>query len=163
MRDYTKITKPTPEKYCEYCGAKLERKRYGKRIEDYNVFLRRKYCNRDCMRKSYVKKDGGQLYTPAHKSAREIMYLIGQREKVCELCGATKSIDVHHKDGDYKNNSLDNLMIVCRSCHMKLHHPKSKCKICGAPVKGHGLCEKHLIRLKRHGSPFMYYGKIRKD
>ena len=40
--------KPTPEKYCSSCGKKLERKRFNGRLEDYGVFLRRKYCGREC-------------------------------------------------------------------------------------------------------------------
>ena len=42
-------------KYCEYCGKKLERKRYNGRLEDFGVFNRRKYCNKDCMRKAFIQ------------------------------------------------------------------------------------------------------------
>lgn len=76
------------------------------------------------------------------------------------ICGSTKNIDVHHKDGNYQNNSSENLMIVCRSCHMMLHRPKSTCVICGEPVKGHGYCNKHYIRWKKYMNPLMVRGKI---
>ena len=39
----------------------------------------------------------------------------------CCLCGSIKFLLVHHKDGNRKNNNLDNLMVVCKSCHAKIH------------------------------------------
>jgi len=40
----------------------------------------------------------------------------------CELCGSDETLEVHHKDGDYPNNDMDNLITLCRSCHMNVHH-----------------------------------------
>lgn len=161
MRDYSKITKPTPEHYCAYCGKKMERKRINGRLEDLGAFKRRKYCDWMCMRKAFVKKDAStQDSRQAHASAKKIAYLIGNRDKICEICGSTQSIDVHHKDGDFNNNSQENLMVLCRSCHMKLHRPKPKCVLCGKPVKGHGYCNMHLIRYRKFGNPLMYQGHL---
>lgn len=146
------MPKPTPEKYCEFCGEKLERKQYPSKKEDLSAFKRRKFCNNECMRKHFVRKGiNNQAYGPAHHSSRKIVYLLEDREKKCEICGSTKSIDVHHKDGNHQNNNSDNLMVVCRSCHMKLHRPKSICRICGQPAYAHGLCNKHYIRYKKYG------------
>jgi len=39
----------------------------------------------------------------------------------CGECGKKESLDVHHKDRDYKNNEPSNLETLCHSCHMKLH------------------------------------------
>jgi len=39
----------------------------------------------------------------------------------CEFCNKTKNIDTHHLDGNKFNNSLDNLLNLCRSCHVKYH------------------------------------------
>lgn len=157
MRDYSKLTKPTPEKYCAYCGKKLERKRFNGRLEDLGVFNKRKFCNIECMKRGFVKKDGlNQKNEPAHSSARKIAYMIEERDKICELCGSTKSIDVHHKDGDFHNNSPENLMIVCRSCHMKLHKTSSRtCSVCGKECKRthRGMCDKHYFRWKKYGDP----------
>jgi len=35
----------------------------------------------------------------------------------CELCGSKRFLDIHHKDGNWKNNNPKNIQIVCRSCH----------------------------------------------
>lgn len=44
----------------------------------------------------------------------------------CYFCGKeeTESCinDIHHKDGNHQNNSPENLMKLCRSCHKKLHY-----------------------------------------
>ncbi len=37
----------------------------------------------------------------------------------CELCGNTKA-ERHHKDGNTRNNSPENIQFVCRRCHMKV-------------------------------------------
>lgn len=40
----------------------------------------------------------------------------------CEICGATKDLEVHHKDKNHSNNNPNNLMTVCSSCHQKVHN-----------------------------------------
>lgn len=42
------VTKETPERYCVFCGKKLERKHFTNRSEDLSAFKARKYCNREC-------------------------------------------------------------------------------------------------------------------
>lgn len=157
MTGKNKLIKQTPEKYCAYCGVKMERKIYASKLEDFGAFMRRKYCCRDCMRKNFVKTNAAyQNNREAHASARKLVYLIDEREKVCEICGSTKNIDVHHKDGDFHNNSKENLMLVCRSCHMKLHRPVQKvCVVCGKECKRthNGMCDKHYFRWKKYGDP----------
>jgi len=43
------------------------------------------------------------------------------KEKSCLICGSEKEIHVHHVDGDRSNNSLENLIPVCQSCHIQIH------------------------------------------
>lgn len=49
----------------------------------------------------------------------------------CELCGKAEHLVIHHKDNngmarirrkEKPNNDVDNLMIVCKSCHYKVHN-----------------------------------------
>ena len=157
-------TKPDPIKHCAYCGKEMHRKRFKSgRIEDMAIFIKRKYCCWECMRKGFVKvgEDTEQKYRPSHATAEKIAYFLIGKEKTCEKCGSTKSIDVHHIDGNRNNNTPDNLMVLCRSCHMKEHRPKSVCKICGRPANGGlGYCNKHYIRFRKYGNPLMNYHKI---
>ncbi|MCK9568964.1 HNH endonuclease [Candidatus Pacearchaeota archaeon] len=46
----------------------------------------------------------------------------------CQVCGSTEKICVHHKDKtgwgkprNEKNNDMSNLILLCNSCHMKIH------------------------------------------
>ncbi len=109
------------EIYCEFCGEELQRKRFNGRLEDFNVFLNRKFCSRDCMKKSYLKiGKNEQTYSNAHTTARKINeHLLGLEE--CQNCYGKENLDIHHIDGDWQNNELDNLTCLCRSCHMKVH------------------------------------------
>lgn len=40
----------------------------------------------------------------------------------CEICGATKDLEVHHKDKNHSNNNPNNLMTVYSSCHQRVHN-----------------------------------------
>lgn len=157
-------TKEDPEKYCESCGKRMHRVRFDSgRLEDLSAFMRRKYCNRHCMKKAFVKKgeDTKQKYSCAHHSSRKIAYMILEKEYKCERCGSIINVDVHHKDGNHNNNTPNNLELLCRSCHMKEHHPRTVCKICGKPANGgRGYCNKHYIRFRKYGNPLMYHHKI---
>lgn len=47
----------------------------------------------------------------------------GIKKHQCERCGCSEWIgqpiplELHHKDGDHYNNSLDNLEVLCPNCH----------------------------------------------
>lgn len=41
--------------------------------------------------------------------------------KRCNRCGSEERIEVHHKDRDRKNNDLNNLEVLCKSCHVSEH------------------------------------------
>jgi hypothetical protein len=53
--------------------------------------------------------------------------ILGRINGHCEICGKTHpKLNVHHKDGNGNlsanpNNTPDNLIAVCPSCHMELH------------------------------------------
>lgn len=42
-------------KYCQFCGRKLERKRFNGRLEDFGAFKKRKCCDLKCYKKSILK------------------------------------------------------------------------------------------------------------
>lgn len=149
------------EKYCEYCGKLLQRKRFKGRLEDFTAFSNRKYCNRECMKRKYLKiGKHNQNWSNSHTTARKINELILHKQK-CELCESKINLDIHHIDGDWKNNNLDNLICLCRSCHTKLEKNKNKkvCKICGDKHKGLGYCNKHYIRYKKYKDALYFRGK----
>lgn len=146
--------KTTPEKYCQFCAKLLERKRWRNGVlESLLHFNRRKFCDMTCFAKDLdvrpTKTD--VKFSGAHWHSRKEV-----PPGPCQRCGAENALDVHHLDGDYRNNSLTNLERICRSCHNKVHRPKGSCTICGKPMKGHGFCEKHYLRWKKYGDPLAY-------
>lgn len=49
----------------------------------------------------------------------------------CQLCGKLQSncgrkLDIHHINYDKKNSNTDNLISLCRSCHMKTNNISSR-------------------------------------
>lgn len=144
--------KPTPERYCEQCGGKLERKRLPNGdLEYFYHFLRRKFCSQTCYGLSIRKDRSDGNWSSAHTMARARMPL-----GPCEKCGRPDARDVHHRNGDHQDNRLENLERICRSCHNLEHRRRGSCVICGEPHKGHGYCNKHWIRWKKYGDPLAY-------
>ena len=41
--------------------------------------------------------------------------------KICSKCLKEKSLDVHHKNNDHKNDAPENLEVLCESCHYTEH------------------------------------------
>jgi 5-methylcytosine-specific restriction endonuclease McrA len=58
--------------------------------------------------------------------------LIGDVDNCCELCntsewlGSPITLEVHHIDGDNKNNELTNLQILCPNCHSQTDNYRAK-------------------------------------
>jgi hypothetical protein len=69
---------------------------------------------------------GGIADYPNHTIMKKqrIIKLTQQNNK-CELCG-DKAYKIHHKDENKANHNLDNLIVVCDSCHGKLHRGQIK-------------------------------------
>lgn len=52
---------------------------------------------------------------------REIAFEQYKLKKICEKCWNNKNIIVHHIDKNHFNNKKNNIQILCRSCHTRLH------------------------------------------
>jgi predicted transcriptional regulator len=98
-------------KKCVYCGGDLSAQQ-------------KKYCSSDCQAdQEFTEKliDGNP---PANISPRSLRrWLLKQRGHRCEECGLEKwqgediPLEMHHIDGDAKNNHFDNVQLVCPNCH----------------------------------------------
>lgn len=100
------------DKICVICGKQFNRKRFGKRLEDISRYLSRKTCSQSC---------GNSKINPKNRTTYNLRARKTKKGIKCENCSAMQNLDVHHTDGDIKNNSPENLKILCHSCHMKLH------------------------------------------
>jgi len=103
--------KQEPEKFCEFCGARLQRKVYNGRLEDLGAFKRRKYCNLKCANSKKHPTHWGTHHWRARR----------HRKEFCEACGITESLHAHHVDGNFKNDDPLNIQTLCTWCHHFLH------------------------------------------
>ena len=39
----------------------------------------------------------------------------------CSICGSKEDLVLHHKDFNHQNNELENMQLLCKSCHIKIH------------------------------------------
>ena len=139
--------KPTPEKYCMNCGNRLTRKREKDGdLESLLHFSHRKFCSRVCMAAGFRGR-WQENVLPAEGRYRA--RTLGPKSS-CADCGKSHNVDRHHIDENPLNNSLENLVDLCRSCHLKRHKPLRLCSIpnCGRKHRRNGLCDMHDQRRK---------------
>lgn len=92
-----------------------------------------KYCSNQCQAdyqyKQYVAKwlagdiHGGVALGLVSKHIKR--YLREIHENACQLCGWSRTnpytgivpLEVEHSDGNHKNNSIENLKLLCANCH----------------------------------------------
>lgn len=104
---------------CLYCGKQL-------------VKGQTKYCcvkhEKEYKHKQKIEdwqsgKDDGRSGTGIKHFIRN--YLLDKYNYKCQLCGWGEEnpythripLEIHHKDGNYKNNSESNLQVLCPNCH----------------------------------------------
>jgi len=80
----------------------------------------------------YIKDKYGFGYTAVYRNGgtKNVIAILKRADFKCEECKTEKDLTVHHRDrngrnnlnkGEKANNSINNLQILCRSCHGKLH------------------------------------------
>ncbi len=122
------------------------KKDYGKRIELLCKFCNKKFhvipsqkwrktCSYNC-RNNYLwaQKEYKEHMSLVHTEHGENNYrqkALKFYGKVCQKCNKKNGFfDVHHKDGNRRNNIISNLQVLCKSCHLILiwsgNHPVCK-------------------------------------
>lgn len=105
---------------CLYCGDKLEKNQI-------------KFCSHECQRKfdhnKYIEKwiKGEEKGMCGKYGLFKFIrrYLFEKHNNKCQKCGWGEinphtnkvPLEVHHIDGDYTNNTEDNLQLLCPNCH----------------------------------------------
>ena len=106
---------------CQQCGNK------------FNAYGSRKYCSLECKTLGQRKYEGDTSSTNV-QSYRRIAFK--SYDWKCHVCGFAEDLeytkgtkllkfpvilDVHHVDGNRTNNEVSNLIILCPTCHAKIH------------------------------------------
>ena len=68
-----------------------------------------------------------------HLKTKRIPLTQGERESIFEIkgrqcftCGKLEDLQIHHIDGNPRNNAEENLEVNCYTCHKKIHKKQSK-------------------------------------
>lgn len=103
-------------KYCRPCAKKhtsevVMQKRAAKNL---HVALGVGSGGNQWGQKNHCYKDGQSAYRKNFECAYP-------HQHYCEICGRTRNLVIHHIDQSRKNNRLENLIMLCRSCHAQVH------------------------------------------
>ena len=104
-----------PKSFCLNCGTETARPGY-------------KYCSNQCQRDYEFKNwiadwlDGKDSNAGERRIKSALIYIRGEQ---CEWCGwcvrhfvtGNVPIELEHIDGNYKNNSYNNVLLLCPNCH----------------------------------------------
>jgi len=114
---------PTAARACKRLGMKFTTfKRYAEKLGVYKTNIGKKGVE------SLLPEDILIKIQKSNKKIRgqrikQVLFLLGIKEEKCERCGLKfwngqpLSLELHHKDGNPYNNSLENFEILCPNCH----------------------------------------------
>ncbi|MFQ5491889.1 MAG: hypothetical protein ACE5GE_14320, partial [Phycisphaerae bacterium] len=63
------------------------------------------------------RRKGAAHHNFKHGRASRLYRTVIEKDK-CRRCGTTESLGIHHKNDDHYDNRLENLEVLCNSCHM---------------------------------------------
>jgi hypothetical protein len=100
--------KITGDRVCTECGRTFAPK-----------MTRIKYCSAEC-RRAYIARRQPQFTIREYREIRELIF--GRDGGACAVCGKTRNdsrvrLNMHHIDDQPKNNTPENLVTLCASCH----------------------------------------------
>ena len=110
---------------CKICSTKVWRMQRSIEHSTSKNFFCGKSCQAIWRNQTYMsEKHSGWIN--GIRTYRNIIRRSGVIE-VCTKCGYknTKVLIVHHIDHNRSNNSLNNLMWLCRNCHYLIHEGKT--------------------------------------
>lgn len=91
--------------------------------------MTKKYCSDECKRKAERvfgnKTEVDLQYKDEIRFSGNRYKVLERDEYTCQMCGNTHQLVIHHIDNsgqsDEPNNDIDNLVTLCRRCHINIH------------------------------------------
>ena len=89
---------------------------------EYEIDKLREREKKRNLKQAAEKKFYGKVKTKRRTFSDEerdmILNKFGNR---CAVCGKEEGLHIHHKDGNPKNNNMNNVIVLCGVCHKKIH------------------------------------------
>lgn len=102
------------EKPCVVCGKPIQ------------ASLHKITCSRSCSNtyRAGIKYKIGRPKDNAYTQLALKNKLLRLRENCCERCGYNRKeiLQVHHKNWNHKENTMENLALLCPNCHCEEHY-----------------------------------------
>lgn len=119
------VTLTVPNRECDFCNKPIHRTKFGLTLSKSGFY----FCSRACKDKAQSHENSSNFLAmlPSHYKMLGTAYRkMAFRNKIpaCEKCGYDKFVEilqVHHKDRNRQNNTLENLEILCPTCHEEEH------------------------------------------
>jgi len=141
VKDYKLLPRLNPNARqrvkCKNCGKIEEHHAKGYCHPCYRKFgwARKKLKCKSCGRERYHKAFGlcGGCHVRIHHYDKTLAFnakryhgidnfeFYQNLTKECASCGFTKVVQLHHLDGDTRNNDLKNVLGLCPNCHKMIH------------------------------------------
>lgn len=114
-----------------------ERARRSQRLKEFNMALALRGYPSGEDHPSWKNLPVGKRVYGWLKYARQS--ILDQKGEVCRTCGETSQLHCHHilsvKERPDLAFNLDNIEILCSSCHSRHHHAGTKNPVCAHPVE----------------------------
>lgn len=60
---------------------------------------------------------------------KQRLFILDTKGRVCQDCEKDHDLQIHHSDGDRSNDAIENLIILCYTCHKERHKKRHARKI----------------------------------
>ena len=108
-------------------GARERWRKYYYKEKEYHIERAKKYYSKNKEKVKVWNNKATYKYKDKTRYDGKRKEILSQHNNKCDLCGYVGKLSIHHIDGvSYwnsikANNEPDNLMVLCNSCHTKLH------------------------------------------
>ena len=109
-----KTAKHAVTRKCDYCGADVTMPKSKRAVGAC-------YCNKSCAAKAKTGNKSSQWSGGASSYRVRGLREYGAKCNRCGYCEHEKVLQVHHVDHDRSNNEIDNLEVICPTCHSVEH------------------------------------------
>lgn len=86
--------------------------------------VRKKISEKTSREKHWNWQGGEKIVYPKVWNKILRRFILERDNFSCQFCNSTKKLVVHHKDKNKNNCKQENLITLCRSCHMRVHNGK---------------------------------------